>query len=82
VMQVISGFMAFTQAFIISGSTGRPLDTTLFYALYLYNRAFTTFEMGYSSAMAWVLLLIIAFFTALIFKSSSHWVFYESKGGE
>lgn len=82
VMQVISGFMAFTQAFIVSGGTGRPLDTTLFYALYLYIRAFTTFEMGYSSAMAWVLLLIIAFFTALVFKSSSHWVFYESKGGE
>jgi multiple sugar transport system permease protein len=82
VMQVISGFMAFTQAFIMSGGTGRPLDTTLFYALYLYIRAFTTFEMGYSSAMAWVLLLVIAFFTALIFRSSSHWVFYESKGGE
>ena len=82
VLQVISGFMVFTQAFIITGGTGRPLDTTLFYALYLYIRAFQTFEMGYSSAMAWVLLLIIAFFTALIFKSSSHWVFYELKGGE
>ena len=79
VMQVISGFTVFTQAFIISGGTGRPLDTTLFYSLYLYIRAFTTFEMGYSSAMAWVLLLIIAFFTAIIFKSSSQWVFY---GGE
>lgn len=82
VMQIISGFLVFTQAFIISGGTGRPLDTTLFYTLYLYVRAFETFEMGYSSAMAWVLLLIIAFFTALIFRSSSHWVFYESKGGE
>ncbi len=82
VMQVISGFMAFTQAFILSGGTGSPLDTTLFYALYLYIRAFNNLEMGYSSAMAWVLLLVIAFFTALIFKSSSHWVFYESKGGE
>jgi multiple sugar transport system permease protein len=82
VLQLISGFMVFTQAFIITGGTGRPLDTTLFYALYLYSRAFQTLEMGYSSAMAWVLLLIIAFFTAIIFKSSSHWVFYESKGGE
>jgi len=79
VMQVISGFMVFTQSFIISGCTDKPLDTTLFYSLYLYIRAFTTFEMGYSSAMAWVLLLIIAFFTAIIFKSSSQWVFY---GGE
>ncbi len=82
VMQIISGFMAFTQAFILSGGSGSPMDTTLFYALYLYIRAFETFEMGYSSAMAWVLLLVIAFFTAVVFKSSSHWVFYESKGGE
>ena len=77
-MQVITSFMAFTQAFIITG--GAPLDTTLFYALYLYRRAFETFEMGYSSAMAWVLLLVIAFFTVLVFKSSSYWVHYEAKG--
>lgn len=80
VMQIINGFMVFTQAFIISGGTGRPLDTTLFYSLYLYIRAFTTFEMGYSSAMAWVLLLIIAAFTGIVFKTSSQWVFYEGKG--
>ncbi|HMQ53495.1 MAG TPA: sugar ABC transporter permease [Anaerolineae bacterium] len=79
VMQIINGFMVFTQAFIISGGTGRPLDTTLFYSLYLYIRAFTTFEMGYSSAMAWVLLLIIALFTGIIFKSSSSWVFYSGE---
>jgi len=77
VMQTISGFMVFTQAFIITG--GAPLDTTLFYALYVYQRAFVTFEMGYASAMAWILLVIVAFFTALIFRSSSSWVFYETK---
>jgi multiple sugar transport system permease protein len=80
VMQIIAGFMVFTQAFIITG--GAPLDTTLFYALYLYQRAFENFQMGYSSAMAWVLLLIVAFFTALVFKTSSYWVYYESGGGE
>jgi multiple sugar transport system permease protein len=79
IMQIINGFMVFTQAFIISGGTGRPLDTTLFYSLYLYIRAFTTFEMGYSSAMAWVLLLIIATFTGIIFKTSSNWVFYSGE---
>lgn len=79
VMQTISGFMVFTQAFIITG--GAPLDTTLFYSLYVYQRAFVTFEMGYASAMAWVLLAIVAFFTALVFGSSSRWVFYESKEG-
>ena len=82
IMQIIAGFMIFTQAFIITSGTGAPLDTTLLYTLYLYRRAFETFQMGYGSAMAWVLLLIIAFFTAFIFKSSQYWVFYESKGGE
>ncbi len=77
VLQMISGFLVFTQAFLIT--EGGPLDTTLFYALYLYQRAFVTFQMGYSSAMAWVLLLIIAVFTALTFKFSSNWVFYEEK---
>ncbi len=77
VMQTISGFMVFTQAFIITG--GAPLDTTLFYALYIYQRAFVTFEMGYASAMAWILLLIVAVFTAIIFRSSRSWVFYETK---
>lgn len=76
IMQVIAGFMVFTQAYLITG--GRPLDTTNFYALYLYRRAFETHQMGYGSAMAWVLLLIIAFFTVLLFKSSSYWVYYES----
>jgi multiple sugar transport system permease protein len=78
VMQIIAGFMVFTQAFVITG--GGPLDTTRFYSIYLYNEAFENFHMGYSSAMAWVLLLIIAFFTALAFKSSSMWVHYETRG--
>jgi multiple sugar transport system permease protein len=79
VMQTITGFMVFTQAFIVTG--GGPMDTTLFYALYLYRRAFESFQMGYASAMAWVLLLVVAFFTAVLFKSSGRWVFYETKEG-
>lgn len=82
VMQIINGFLIFTQAFIVSGGTGSPLDALLMYALYLYQRAFQSLEMGYSAAMAWVLLIIIAFFTALVFKSSQYWVYYESEGGE
>lgn len=77
IMTVISSFMAFTSAYIITG--GGPLDSTLFYVLYMYQRAFQWFEMGYSSAMAWVLLLVIGTATALIFKSSSLWVHYEAK---
>ena len=77
ILQTISGFLVFTQAFIVTG--GAPLDTTLFYALYLYRRAFETFEMGYASAMAWVLLVIVGIFTAITFKFSSYWVYYEQK---
>ena len=64
--------------YLITG--GKPLNTTLYYGVYLYNKAFNQFEMGYGSAMAWFMLLIIAFFTALIFRSSSAWVYYESEG--
>lgn len=78
IMQMISGFMMFTQAFIITG--GGPFDRTLVYALYIFQRAFTYYDMGYASALAWVLLIIIATITAIIFKSSSYWVFYEKKG--
>jgi len=76
IMQLIAGFMVFTQAFIITA--GRPLDSTLFYALYIYRRAFENFEMGYASAMAWVMLAVIAVLTAIVFRSSSYWVYYES----
>lgn len=80
VMQMINGFMTFTQSFMVTG--GGPLDRTLFYAVYLYEQAFGNFKMGYASAMAWILLIIVGAFTALIFKSSSAWVYYESEGGK
>jgi multiple sugar transport system permease protein len=81
VMQMVHGFTVFTQAFVVSGGTGDPLNSTLVYALYLYQRAFRYYEMGYSSALAWVLVLIIGVFTALIFRSSRFWVYYETKDG-
>ncbi len=81
IMQLIAGFMTFTQAFIITNGSGRPLDTTLFYALYVYKRGFETYEMGYASAMAWVMLAVIALLTAIVFRTSSHWVYYETDEG-
>jgi multiple sugar transport system permease protein len=78
IMQLINGFTVFSQAFIISGGRGDPQDSTLVYALYLYLRAFAYNEMGYGSALAWVLVFIIAVFTGIIFKSSNRWVYYES----
>jgi multiple sugar transport system permease protein len=79
VMQLINGFTNFNQAFILSNGSGDPMNSTLVYSLQLYRKAFTYYQMGYASAMAWVLLLIIGIFTALIFKSSRFWVYYESK---
>ena len=76
VMQMISAFQAFTQAYIIGGGTGGVLNSTLFYTLYLYIQGWTYHEMGYASAMAWVLLLIIGVFTTIIFRSSKWWVSY------
>jgi multiple sugar transport system permease protein len=78
IMQFISAFQAFTQAFIVSGGTGGPVDSTLFYTLYLYQQGFASFRMGYASAMAWVLLGIIGLLTLLAFRSSRFWVYYES----
>ena len=78
VMQMIGAFQSFTQAYVISGGTGGPVDSTMFYSLYLYIRGFTFGAMGYASAMAWVLLVIIATMTALTFKLSGSLVSYGS----
>nr|WP_245308215.1 sugar ABC transporter permease [Halalkalibacter urbisdiaboli] len=79
VMQTIGGFMTFTQAYLITG--GGPLDATLFYAVYLYEVAFTYLRMGYASAMAWIILVLIGVITFILFKTSKYWVHYESEGG-
>lgn len=76
VMQTIAAFMAFTQAFVITG--GGPNDATNFYALYVYKQAFTYYDMGYASAMSWVMLIVISLITLAIFKSSKFWLYSES----
>jgi multiple sugar transport system permease protein len=77
VIQTIDAFKSFTPAFIISSGTGNPINSTLFYTLYLYQEAFGFFRMGYASALAWVLLAIIAIFTAFSFLTSRYWVHYD-----
>lgn len=76
IMQMIGAFQAFTQAYIIGGGRGGVLNSTLFYTLHLYIQGWTYHEMGYASAMAWVLLFIIGAFTGIIFLSSRWWVSY------
>lgn len=76
VTSMIGAFQTFTQGFMISGG---PNNSLLFYAYYLYQNAFMWFKMGYGSALAWVLFVIILVFTALVFRSSALWVYYENE---
>ncbi len=74
VMGTIGAFQYFTQAFIMT--SGGPEESTTFYALYLFNRAWKYLDMGYASAMAWVLFLIVVVLTAVIFRTQKKWVHY------
>ncbi len=77
VMGLIGTFQYFTEVYVATSGQGGPARATLVYNLYLYQNAFRFFEMGYASAMAWVLFLIILTVTLLVFRSSPMWVFYE-----
>ncbi len=77
IMGVIGSFQVFTSAYV--ATEGGPLDSTLVTVLYLYKKAFGELQMGYASAMAWVLFAIILIFTLLVIRSSSLWVFYETE---
>lgn len=77
ILSVIGTFQTFTNAFV--ATNGGPLDATLFFVLYLYKRAFEQFDMGYASALAWVLFVIILVFTLLIFRTQRFWVFYAGE---
>ncbi|MBO0777315.1 MAG: sugar ABC transporter permease [Ktedonobacteraceae bacterium] len=77
VMGVISSFQVFTQAMVIGGTTGEPLDSTLMYMVLIYKQAFRYFSMGYASALSVVLFLAVLLVTLLIFLFSKRWVYYE-----
>ncbi|ALS26726.1 ABC transporter permease [Paenibacillus sp. 32O-W] len=80
VLGIIGSFQMFTSAFIIT--KGGPVNSTYMYALFLYEKAFKHYQMGYASALAWILLVIVAALTAINFFVSRYWVFYESDGGK
>lgn len=73
VMQMINGFLAFTQSLIIT--QGKPMDSTLFYAVYMYQQSFNYNSAGYASAMAWTMLLFIGLLTLVLFKTKKFWVY-------
>lgn len=75
VMQTINGFLAFTQSLIITD--GRPLNTTLFYAVYMYRQAFQYGNAGYAAALAWVMLAFIGLLTFILFRTKKNWVYQQ-----
>lgn len=77
VMGIIGSFQSFGQAYVMT--QGGPRNSTLFYNFYLWRHAFQDFRMGYASALAWVLFLVIMVLTMTVFKSSAIWVHYESE---
>ena len=74
---VIAAMQFFTQAYTIGGATGNPDSSLLFYVTYIYTSAFQNFEMGYASAMSWLLFLVIVLCTALLLIFSRRWTYYE-----
>ncbi len=79
-LEMIHAFQIFASAFIISNGTGGPARSTLFYTLYLYFRGFRDFQMGYASAMAWILVIVVGALAAVFFWSSKSWVHYSGEG--
>lgn len=84
VMAIIGSFQSFDTAYVISstraGTAGDPLQSTLFFMIYLYKKAFGDLQMGYASALGWILFVIIMILTLLVVRSSSAWVYYETEG--
>ena len=73
VMQMINGFLAFTQCYIIT--QGKPMNSTLFYTVYMYQQAFEFYHTGYASALAWIMLVIVGGFTGVLFLAKRFWVY-------
>jgi multiple sugar transport system permease protein len=77
VLEVVFSLQVFTEAYVMT--KGGPLNSTMFYNLYLYTKAFDDFDMGYASALAWLLLVLTVVITIIQFKVSKRWVYYESE---
>lgn len=78
ILQLVQSFQEFDGPFLITG--GGPMKQTYLLPMYIYESAFKNYEMGYSSALSWVMFLLIMFFTAILFKTSKSWVFYADGG--
>ena len=79
IMSIVASFQIFTQVYVMTGGQGGPADSTLVMVLYIYQQAFKFHNMGYASAIAWMLFIIILVFTLLQFKVAGGWVHYEGE---
>lgn len=79
VMGLIGSFQYFTQVYVMTQGRGTPLDSTMFYALYLYRTSFYYLRMGYGSAMAWILFIVILVATLAVLATSRKWVYYQGE---
>ena len=77
IIGVIFSMQIFTEAFIMTN--GGPANASLFFILYLYRKAFQDFQMGYASALAWLLFVVIIAFTLILFRTAKYWVYYEGE---
>ena len=76
-LETINSFQVFTSAYVVGGPNGQPAGTTLFYTIYLFDRGFGDYRMGYASAMAWMLMLGVGLVTAFLFRTARGWVHYS-----
>jgi multiple sugar transport system permease protein len=76
---LIGAMQTFTQGYVVRQAGGAPSNSLLFFVYYLYQNGFQFFHMGYASALAWILLVMILALTALVFRGSAFWVYYESE---
>ena len=79
-LMLIEAFKYFDMAYVLKNGTGGPNDATLFFNLNLYKNAFTYNLMGYASALAWILFVIVLVLTLLLFRSAGSWVYTASSG--
>jgi multiple sugar transport system permease protein len=80
VIGLIHAFQAFAQIYIVSEGQGAPQGSTLMLSLHLFLSAFKYLDMGYASAMAWSLFVLVLLVTVALFRSSRHWVYYQGVG--
>src|SRR5205085_12422903 len=79
IMGTIGWVQRFTDVYVTTGGVGGPVDSTMVPVLYLFNNAFQYFKMGYASAWAWVLFVVIMSLTLLQLRGAQRWVHYEGE---